>query len=675
MYRILPICACFFTLMICQCKQPVSNSVNPTAEAQDSVLDYLNDLAFQNQDSALTVIDQILSTDTLVADSLFYYQIMEVVNECYFQKGDFDKCISNYKQSIFFWEKDTTIAGKKQLATSFYNLALISFNLGQYQEALDLYDQVIQIASDVSLYNIQVYAYWGKQKIYSDNDEYGKSIEELEKSIKLCEIHKDTVMLISSLLTYADTYTNCGFFDEAEEQYNSVLEYQDKVDNFTLYTINNNIGRMYYLQNRNDLAISWFLKAYQLARSVNVYADIITSMNLAEVYLNKNELDSAKYFLDVASTNDVIIKTIPSFSFNLLSLTGDYYCKINKNEKALDYFTEADSILKNNAIDNVIKKLHLKREVNYYNKINNYNKAYRTLDAFNQVNLAILETDNTRQVAALKYKYQRDTTLIAQHNLLILKEEEVKSYRLGQFYIISVIIILLFIIVGIYWYFRKNKQLAHEQTMRRVASLKMESMRGRLSPHFLFNVLNNIWASFESDKEASRHQFENLTLLIRKSLLNTDQVSIPLYEEISFVKSYIELQRNRTETDFTVQWNVDPTLEELHVPGMILQIPVENAIKHGLMPKNETGLLIIDIYKVSGSIILKITDNGVGRNKQNRSIGTGTGLKVLNSTIYLLNQINDRKMSMRFLDMDKNGGTGTQVVIEIPIGIDFNLNR
>jgi LytS/YehU family sensor histidine kinase len=203
----------------------------------------------------------------------------------------------------------------------------------------------------------------------------------------------------------------------------------------------------------------------------------------------------------------------------------------------------------------------------------------------------------------------------------------------------------------------------------------MESMRGRLSPHFLFNVLNNIWASFENDKESSRNQFDNLTLLIRKSLVNTDEISIPLKEEIAFVKSFIELQKCRMENEINISWNIDVELEDIHVPGMILQIPVENALKHGLAPKKSDGTLKIDVYMENNKIHLMIIDDGVGRNSPSIAKGTGTGIKVLNSTIYLLNQINEQKMSMKIVDINQNNKIGTQVDIEIPIGFDFNLNK
>lgn len=231
-----------------------------------------------------------------------------------------------------------------------------------------------------------------------------------------------------------------------------------------------------------------------------------------------------------------------------------------------------------------------------------------------------------------------------------IKEEKLKTYQSRQIIIILISFALLIFAVGIYLYFRKKKQLAQEQTMRQVGSLKMESMRGRLSPHFLFNVLNNKWSSFENDKESSRHQFENLTLLIRKSLTNTDKVAIPLSEEIAFVKSYIELQKCRMDNELTVNWNVDHSIEEMQVPGMILQIPVENAIKHGLSPKKENRVLIIDISKENEYMLLQVTDNGIGRSRLSITKGTGTGMKVLNSTIYLLNQINDKKMSMKIID-------------------------
>lgn len=95
---------------------------------------------------------------------------------------------------------------------------------------------------------------------------------------------------------------------------------------------------------------------------------------------------------------------------------------------------------------------------------------------------------------------------------------------------------------------------------------------------------------------------------------------------------------------------------KLMLPSMIIQIPVENALKHAFVEMKETGdkpLLDVNIWVEDDMLRIDVTDNGcgvsgtVGKKKKNCAASTGTGLRILNSTIEMLNASNERKMFSR----------------------------
>jgi LytS/YehU family sensor histidine kinase len=103
---------------------------------------------------------------------------------------------------------------------------------------------------------------------------------------------------------------------------------------------------------------------------------------------------------------------------------------------------------------------------------------------------------------------------------------------------------------------------------------------------------------------------------------------------------------------------------------MIIQIPVENAIKHGLMPLESDKKLQIVVQQNGVGTMIRITDNGVGREKsKGKAAGTGTGLKLLLQTIQLLNELNPQQIEFGITDHQPNG---TTVKVLIPNGIQFN---
>ena len=102
---------------------------------------------------------------------------------------------------------------------------------------------------------------------------------------------------------------------------------------------------------------------------------------------------------------------------------------------------------------------------------------------------------------------------------------------------------------------------------------------------------------------------------------------------------------------------------------MVVQIPVENALKHGLAGIDGLKLLGISVCRKGSGILIDICDNGRGYSPQTLSStrGTGTGLKVLYQTIQLLNDKNREKIRFEIKNLVNNGQTGTQVLIYIPL--------
>jgi LytS/YehU family sensor histidine kinase len=120
------------------------------------------------------------------------------------------------------------------------------------------------------------------------------------------------------------------------------------------------------------------------------------------------------------------------------------------------------------------------------------------------------------------------------------------------------------------------------------------------------------------------------------------------------------------------------TILKSMIPSMMIQIPVENAIKHGLMPIEGEKILIIRVTNDNEYQHITIKDNGIGLNaSKGLSTGTGTGLKVLLQTILLLNAKNSQKIKFSINDnaSDSSFTSGTAVEIEIPLSFNYALDK
>lgn len=166
------------------------------------------------------------------------------------------------------------------------------------------------------------------------------------------------------------------------------------------------------------------------------------------------------------------------------------------------------------------------------------------------------------------------------------------------------------------WHYYK----AYRERERQASALATELVRARfqalrmqINPHFLFNTLNTISAFIHQNPGAADRMIVCLSKLLRRTLDRGDLPEVPLQEELEFLECYLEIEQMRFADRLTVSLEIDPKTHELFVPQLVLQPLVENALRHGLMPREEAGRVVISARIVDGrSLELKVRDDGIG---------------------------------------------------------------
>ncbi|NCC10370.1 MAG: hypothetical protein EOM31_07690 [Bacteroidia bacterium] len=219
---------------------------------------------------------------------------------------------------------------------------------------------------------------------------------------------------------------------------------------------------------------------------------------------------------------------------------------------------------------------------------------------------------------------------------------------------------------------RKRTKLQRIKYINQVNKFKIINIRNRLSPHLAFNVLSREMQFLDVSQ---KQRLCTLTHLLRESLLLTDKNFIKLSEEINFVTQFVSLYDYKDGEDVSLIWNISPDIkaEEFDLFPMMLQIPIENAIKHGLSLVDGEKRIVIDVTKEKNRTYIRIQDNGLGYNLNRRcfSSGTGSGLKILNQIIHVLNTNNVEEMSVSIRNIDSPNETGTLVEYYILDGYNF----
>jgi len=209
--------------------------------------------------------------------------------------------------------------------------------------------------------------------------------------------------------------------------------------------------------------------------------------------------------------------------------------------------------------------------------------------------------------------------------------------------------------------YREREQQASALATELVQA-RLQALRMQINPHFLFNTLNTIAALVHEKPEAADRMIVRLSGLLRRTLDRGEVQEVPLREEIEFLKGYLEIEQMRFPDRLTVAFDVEPKTQELLVPHLILQPLVENALRHGILPREEPGRIEISAQVVAGNELeLKVRDNGSGLATHNEEAAPeGIGLKNVRSRLAHLYGGAQR------LTIQNAPGGGVEATVRIP---------
>lgn len=230
----------------------------------------------------------------------------------------------------------------------------------------------------------------------------------------------------------------------------------------------------------------------------------------------------------------------------------------------------------------------------------------------------------------------------------------------------------------------RNRQEAQMAKLR-VASLQLRALRAQMNPHFMFNALNAIQGLITSGRNNEAESYlAKFAKMMRHTLEYSDLEVVALEQEIEFLERYLDINRKlrfRERLHYQIIPPRGVDLTDLNVPTMILQPFVENAIEHGIRPRQE-GNLRIEFQLTENGQMLRcvIEDDGVGYNKGKEKQKEGAafqshrsrGMDITRERLNLLHQLQKHEATdfIRIQDLgDLTQGerSGTRVEVLLPV--------
>lgn len=474
---------------------------------------------------------------------------------------------------------------------------------------------------------------------------------------------KDDVTLYMGL---GRIYLNLQDFDSALNCYKRA----DK--SFSLMSVNmqlyflTNYGNYYYYAKDYKKAEAVFRRQEKLLAKNGMqdsYEMYICELNMADVLLNLGQTAEATRLLDRADAY-----------FNKIGdATAIYYCNTIRIGLALKEgnTAKAKSILDKETppatIDFNLVNIRHRYLLEYFVRKGDYKKAYITLEDNVRRNDSLKHNIANMRASEIMMRYSQDSLRLHSKMLLQEKDAHIRTAYLWLYVDILLIAVLVLLLLFGITYYRKRRLKMYMQLMH----TQLANVRSRISPHFIFNVLNNRIANTNGSDAG---ELMTLVKLIRTNLNMTGKYYVSMKEELDFVGYYISVERHIIGDDFTYEVNApsDDELAEIMVPSMFIQILVENSIKHGLKNRKGAKRICVDITKGETDCTITVTDNGTGFDIRNSNpSSTKTGIKVIRNTINIINHENKRKIRLDIKNIDAPDGSvaGCQVTLMLPLGL------
>lgn len=530
---------------------------------------------------------------------------------------------------------------------------------GAFEQYLPTHNYVFNVAQSNAI--IEAIPYGGIRWLTDSTDSFYDLTDQVPHNVLDIAVYEEQVFF-ASVLGGLYGFKDGGFTSFVADKTlgNTKLRKLYSPNNQELWIISD-YGKLYKANVQNGFVLTDSISASQLYGEV--INDVVSYKGNTIILTNRgvnvldsqgvvrliNQADGLKGALNSLMLNDDTLNIASNTGYYALDLRS-YFAPSTYSHgmRIVDFKVNNENW--DDSITERIKLSHYQNALEFYFQPINYkhntklNFSYRlkkderwnALGTEQHLILPYLESGNYNLQVKVKDAHTGMEEVFDLHRFQIAKA----YYQSRWFYVL----IILVVSVAIYLVLNKRTQhlLAEEQRIAaanfELDKAKMQGLLSRMNPHFLFNSLNSI-QSFVIDNNTAKavNYLGKFAKLMRSTLILSQRLMITLTDEVSYLKSYIEIENLRFGNAVQVHWEIsdDLELDEIEIPSMILQPIIENAFVHGFASSVTSPELII-IMKTEGNLLeITIKDNGVGFDKK-QDKKESQGIKMMKQRLALL---------------------------------------
>lgn len=565
---------------------------------------------------------------------------------------------------------------KIQQAKAYQNLGVSQIILGNYQNAVDNFNHseaILVGLGDASknVKEILAKTLGSKGLAFSEQNNYAEALDCDLRAMRIYEALGNKLQLSKICNNIGVIYNSIDDEKMALQYFVKANKLQKREKNPAVAVSASNIGLIYLNQNEKTKAKKYFDESLRsFTKNPNPRGEGELYNNLSRYYFSENQYDTAKKYLSKAEKAFESIDDQFGLSDTYL-LNSEIYFRENDLEKSLQFVNKSLELSKELDLPETKMKCE-KLLSDIYEKDGNQQLALLHLKNYDleKDKLEKIKNEQKRLNTELSFKYEKSQL------------EKIETAEQDRLKLILGFVILMVILGGLFFYQRNKEKQQKILLQKQLAEFEHKALHLQMNPHFVFNCLAAI-SSFimKNGKEDAIKYLSKFSKLMRLTLEFSKESAITIDKEIEALQNYLELEQLRFSQKFDFTIKKDPDIEDdTGIPTLLLQPYVENAIIHGVAPKNGKGLIKINFSQNDEQLICTIEDDGVGiesslRFKENTvKVHKSMALEISKKRLETLEKLENRKVDLEIRELKDNGGetAGTRITLKLPLNFIKN---
>jgi len=543
--------------------------------------------------------------------------------------GDYKKALSEFRAAENGFERllsknpDDNVL-RNSLGRAFASQGVALSEQSNYFPALDNYRKAAALFEKAGNRQALSKAYNNIAVVYKSQQQYGKALDFLGKALKIQEaIGEETVGV---------TLTNMGAIAFEQGDHGQAINYYTQAQRKFIVNPNprgqalleNYLGD-YYKAIDAKKSEAYYRKALAGYDALgNKFGAALALYNLGQLDFDAHRFDEALLLAEKSLTYARNID-VPDQVFHSEKLLSDIYQATGKPDSAL---------------------AHYKAYVAARDTISNQENARKFA------------------IAEMNFEYRKAESQ--------LRERDKRNRLLIIFSILGTALVIGLVLLAY-----NRRQVKRRLTLEKeVAEYEQKALHLQMNPHFVFNCLSAI-SSFivQNGTDQALKYLSKFSKLMRLTLEYSKDALIPIDKEIESLENYLELEQLRFRNKFTFAITASDNVEfNVGLPPLLIQPFVENAILHGVVPKETAGHIEVVFKQENGQLVCSISDDGIGlaqsrlMKEDSVTAHRSMALEITRKRLEIMETATSKPAQIEIADLyDGQGKTGTRVTLRLPI--------